>query len=249
MKILVAIKRVPDQDMPIRLRADGNGIELGHARYIINPFDENALEEALRLKEQGKASEIVAVSCGVAACSDTLRSALALGADRALLVQTDAELQSLAVAKLLHAVVLKEQPQLVMCGKQATDSDAGEAGVMLAGLLGWGQATAVSTLNIEGERITATCEIEGGLETLSLQLPALLTADLRLNQPRYVSLQGSMKARKKTIETLTAEELQVDVQPRLQHLSLTAPPARKAGVRVADVSELLERLRNEAGVL
>ena len=245
MKILVPVKRVPHQDLPVRLRPDGNGIDPATLRMVVNPFDEVALEEALRLKERGLASEIIAISCGTPACSQTLRSAMAMGADRAILVETAEVLQSLTTAKLLASIVRRENIDLVLCGKQATDSDAGETGAMLAGLLGWGQATAVSTLHIADGQITATCEIDGGQEVLAVRLPAVITADLCLNQPRYLTLQGSMKAIKKSIETVTQQALSA----RLQTLRLSMPPPRKAGIRVADVSELVMRLRTEAGVI
>ena len=249
MKILVPVKRVPHHDLPVRLLADGSAIDPATLRMVVNPFDEVALEEALRLRERGIASEVVAISCGTSASKQTLRTALAMGADRAILVDTEVEFPSLTTAKLFAAIVRQENISLVMCGKQATDSDAGEVGAMLAGLLGWGQATAVSSLQISGELVTATTEIDGGQEIISLHLPAVLTADLCLNQPRYLTLQGSMAAVKKSIDTTTPQVLNVPINTGLSILHLSEPPPRKASVRVTDVHELIRRLHSEAEVL
>lgn len=249
MKVIIAIKRVPDQDIPVRLAADGQDIDPDFTQMIINPFDEVALEEGVRLKECGLASEVLVVSCGRKACRETLRTALAFGADRALLVETETDLQSLATAKLLAAVTRREGATLVLCGKQATDTDTAEVPVMLAGLLGWGQATIVSGLHIEAQTLTATSEIDGGQERLAVPLPAVVSTDLRLNLPRHLSLRACMVAHKKNIETLTPEVLGVDVRARMQALGLMEPPPRKPAVRVADVDDLVRRLRDEAGVL
>jgi electron transfer flavoprotein beta subunit len=249
MKILVSVKRVVDFNVKVRVKADGSGVETANVKMSMNPFDEIAVEEAVRLKEAGAATEIVVVSCGVQACQETLRTALAIGADRAILVQSDAELQPLAVAKLIKAVVQKEAPQLVILGKQAIDDDANQTGQMLAALLAWPQATFASKLKIEGGKAQVTREVDGGLETLSVKLPAVVTTDLRLNEPRYVTLPNIMKAKKKTLETLKPEALGVDVAPRLTTLKVVEPSKRKAGVKVADAKALIEKLRNEAKVL
>jgi electron transfer flavoprotein beta subunit len=249
MKILVGIKRVVDFNVKVRVKADGSGVETANVKMSMNPFDEIAVEEAVRLKEAGAATEIVVVSCGVQACQETLRTALAIGADRAILVQSDAELQPLAVAKLLKAVVQKEAPQLVILGKQAIDDDANQTGQMLAALLAWPQATFASKLKIECGKAQVTREVDGGLETLSVKLPAVVTTDLRLNEPRYVTLPNIMKAKKKTLETLKPEALGVDVAPRLTTLKVVEPSKRKAGVKVADAKALIEKLRNDAKVL
>jgi electron transfer flavoprotein beta subunit len=249
MKILVGIKRVVDFNVKVRVKADGSGVETANVKMSMNPFDEIAVEEAVRLKEAGAATEIVVVSCGVQACQETLRTALAIGADRAILVQSDAELQPLAVAKLLKAVVQKEAPQLVILGKQAIDDDANQTGQMLAALLAWPQATFASKLKMEGGKAQVTREVDGGLETLSVKLPAVVTTDLRLNEPRYVTLPNIMKAKKKTLETLKPEALGVDVAPRLTTLKVVEPSKRKAGVKVADAKALIEKLRNDAKVL
>jgi electron transfer flavoprotein beta subunit len=249
MKILVSVKRVVDFNVKVRVKADGSGVETANVKMSMNPFDEIAVEEAVRLKEAGAATEIVVVSCGVQACQETLRTALAIGADRAILVQSDAELQPLAVAKLLKAVVQKEAPQLVILGKQAIDDDANQTGQMLAALLAWPQATFASKLKIEGGKAQVTREVDGGLETLSVKLPAVVTTDLRLNEPRYVTLPNIMKAKKKTLETLKPEALGVDVAPRLTTLKVVEPSKRKAGVKVADAKALIEKLRNDAKVL
>ena len=245
MKILVAVKRVMDANVPVHVRSDGLEVETQGARMGINPFDEVALEEAVRLKERGIASEIVAVALGDAAAQDILRHALALGADRALLVNTPTSLQPLGVAKLLQAVVRREGPELVLIGKQAIDDDAGQEGQMLAALLGWPQATFVSSLQIEGQELQAVREIEGGTETLAMRLPAVVTADLRLNDPRFIKLPNLMQARKKPIETLMADELGVDYASRLVVERLSEPPARAPGRRVANVADLVECLQAE----
>ncbi len=249
MKILVPVKRVVDYNVKIRVKADGSGVDLANVKMSMNPFDEIAVEAAVRLKEAGIASEVVAVSCGVAACQETLRTALAIGADRAILVDSDAELQPLAVAKLLKALCDREQPQLVICGKQAIDDDANQTGQMLAALAGWPQATFASKIVIADGQATVTREIDGGLETLQLALPAVITTDLRLNEPRYATLPNIMKAKKKPLATLTPAELGVDVTPRLHTLKVAEPPSRSAGVKVADVAELLGKLKNEAKVI
>src|SRR5258706_3045606 len=249
MKILVAVKRVVDFNVKVRVKADGSGVETANVKMSMNPFDEIAVEEAIRLKEAGTASEIVAVSCGVQACQETLRTALALGADRAILVETDVELQPLAVAKLLRAIVQKENPQLVILGKQAIDDDCNQTGQMLSALLGWSQATFASKVKIADGRAAVTREVDGGLETISIKLPAIVTTDLRLNEPRYVTLPNIMKAKKKSLETTKPDVLGVDVAPRLQTLKVTEPPKRKAGVKVPDPKTLVDRLRNEAKVI
>ena len=249
MKILVPIKRVVDFNVKVRVRPDGTGVDTANVKMSMNPFDEIAVEEAVRLKEKGTATEIVAVSCGVAACQETLRTALALGADRAILIQTDVELQPLAVAKLLRAVVDKESPRLVILGKQAIDDDANQTGQMLAALLDWPQATFASKVDIAETKATVIREVDGGLETVDVDLPAVVTTDLRLNEPRYATLPNIMKAKKKPLETLTPDALGVDVAPRLKTLRVTEPAKRKGGGRVADVKELVAKLRNEAKVL
>lgn len=250
MKVLVAVKRVVDYNVRIRVKPDQSGVELANIKMAMNPFDEIALEEAVRLKEAGIAAEVVAVSCGAAVCQEQLRTALALGADRAILVETgDVDLQPLAVAKLLKAVSEREQPGLVILGKQAIDDDANQTGQMIAALLGWPQATFASKVVIADGRAEVTREIDGGLETLSVRLPAVVTADLRLNEPRYATLPNIMKAKKKPIETLSPAELGVDIAPRLTSLKVVEPPQRHAGVKVADVAELVAKLRDEARVL
>ncbi|WP_142808566.1 electron transfer flavoprotein subunit beta/FixA family protein [Tepidiphilus olei] len=249
MKILVPVKRVVDYNVKIRVKPDGSGVDTANVKMSMNPFDEIAVEEAIRLKEAGVASEVVAVSCGVAQCQETLRAAMAMGADRGILVQTDVELQPLAVAKLLKAVVEKEQPGLVIAGKQAIDDDANQTGQMLAALLGWPQATFASKVVVTDGKLTVTREVDGGLETLELPLPAVITTDLRLNEPRFATLPNIMKAKKKPIDTLTPEALGVDVTPRLATLKVEEPPKRKAGVMVGSVDELIEKLRNEAKVI
>jgi electron transfer flavoprotein beta subunit len=249
MKVLVAVKRVVDFNVKVRVKADGTGVETANVKMSMNPFDEIALEEAVRLKEAGAATEILAVSCGTAACQETLRTALAIGADRAILVQTDVDLQPLAVAKLLKSVVSKESPKLVIMGKQAIDDDSNQTGQMLAALLGWSQATFASKVTIKNAGAEVTREVDGGLETLAIKLPAVVTTDLRLNEPRYVTLPNIMKAKKKPLETLTPDALGVDVKPRLATLKVVEPPKRKAGVKVADAKALVDKLRNEAKVI
>ncbi len=249
MKVLVAVKRVVDFNVKVRVKADGTGVETANVKMSMNPFDEIALEEAVRLKEAGAATEILAVSCGPAPCQETLRTALAIGADRAILVHTDAELQPLGVAKLLKSIVSKESPKLVIMGKQAIDDDSNQTGQMLAALLGWSQATFASKLKLAPETAEVTREVDGGLETVAIKLPAVVTTDLRLNEPRYVTLPNIMKAKKKPLETLTPEALGVDVKPRLTTLKVVEPPRRKAGVKVADAKALVDKLRNEAKVI
>jgi electron transfer flavoprotein beta subunit len=249
LKVMVAIKRVIDFNVKVRVKSDGTGVETTNVKMSMNPFDEIALEEAVRLKEKGIATEILAVSCGSASSQETLRTALALGADRAILVQTDVELQPLAVAKLLAAVAKRELPQLVILGKQAIDDDANQTGQMLAALLDWPQATFASKLALGDGKATVKREVDGGLETVEVVLPAVVTTDLRLNEPRYATLPNIMKAKKKPLETLTPDALGVDVTPRLATLKVTEPARRKGGGRVADVKELVAKLRNEAKVL
>ncbi|MGH8798993.1 MAG: electron transfer flavoprotein subunit beta/FixA family protein [Casimicrobiaceae bacterium] len=249
MKILVPVKRVVDFNVKVRVKPDGSGIDVANVKMSMNPFDEIAVEEAVRLKEKGIAGEIIVVSCGIAACQETLRNALALGADRAILVETAIELQPLAVAKLLRALVTRETPQLVILGKQAIDDDANQTGQMLAALLGWGQATFASKVDIAGDIVTVRREIDGGMETVAMKLPAVVTTDLRLNEPRYATLPNIMKAKKKPLETTTPDALGVDVTPRLATLKVVEPPKRKGGRRVADVKELVAKLRNEAKVI
>ncbi len=249
MKVLVPVKRVVDYNVKVRVKSDGTGVETANVKMSMNPFDEIAVEEAVRLREAGTATEVVAISCGVQACQETLRTALAIGADRAILVLTDVELQPLAVAKLLKALVEKEQPKLVILGKQAIDDDANQTGQMLAALVGWAQGTFASKLKIDGEKVQVTREVDGGLETVSLRLPAVITVDLRMNEPRYVTLPNIMKAKKKQMETLKPEDLGVDVAPRLVTLKVEEPPKRQAGVKVADAKALVEKLKNEAKVI
>ncbi len=249
MKVLVPVKRVVDYNVKVRVRSDNSGVDLNGVKMAINPFDEIAVEEAVRLRESQQATEVVVVSCGGPASQETLRTALAMGADRAILVESDAELQPLAVARLLKAVVDREQPGLVICGKQAIDDDANQTGQMLAALMGAGQATFASKLVVEGSAIQVTREVDGGLETLALGLPAVITADLRLNEPRYATLPNIMKAKKKPLEVLAAASLGVDVAPRLRHGRHEEPAPRKGGVKVADVAELLSKLKNEAKVI
>ena len=249
MKILVPVKRVVDYNVSVRVKADGSDVDIANVKMSMNPFDEIAMEEAVRLKEAGVATEIIAVSAGVTQCQETLRSALALGADRAILIETAVQLQPLAVAKLLAAVAKQENPALVILGKQAIDDDANQTGQMLAALLDLPQATFASKVVVEGDKATVTREVDGGLETISMSLPAVVTADLRLNEPRYATLPNIMKAKKKPLDTTTPEALGVDVSPRLKTLKVSEPPVRKAGVIVADVATLVEKLRNEAKVL
>ncbi|MCY0388629.1 electron transfer flavoprotein subunit beta/FixA family protein [Robbsia sp. Bb-Pol-6] len=249
MKILVPVKRVVDYNVKVRVKSDGSGVDIANVKMSMNPFDEIAIEEAVRLKEAGVATEIVAVSCGVTQSQETLRTALAIGADRAILVDTAVELQPLAVAKILKALVEREQPQLVILGKQAIDDDANQTGQMLAALTSLPQATFASKVTVDGERVTVMREVDGGAETLSLSFPAVVTTDLRLNEPRYVTLPNIMKAKKKPLETLTPEALGVDVTPRLKTLKVAEPPQRHAGVLVPDVATLVDKLKNEAKVL
>jgi electron transfer flavoprotein beta subunit len=249
MKILVSIKRVVDYNVKVRVKADGSGVETANVKMSMNPFDEIAVEQAVRLKEAGVATEVVAVSCGTAACQETLRTALAIGADRAILVETDAELQPLAVAKILKSIIANKGPQLAILGKQAIDDDANQTGQMLAALLGWPQATFASKVKVADGRAEVTREVDGGLESVAMKLPAVITADLRLNEPRYVTLPNIMKAKKKPLETLKPEALGVDVAPRLVTLKVEEPPKRKGGMKVADAKALVEKLRNEAKVI
>jgi electron transfer flavoprotein beta subunit len=249
MKILVPVKRVVDYNVKVRVKSDGSGVDIANVKMSMNPFDEIAVEEAVRLKEKGVATEIVAVSCGLASCQETLRTALAIGADRAILVETDAELQPLAVAKLLKAVADKEQPQLMILGKQAIDDDANQTGQMLAALGGYAQATFASKIEIADGKAQVTREVDGGLEVISTGLPLVVTTDLRLNEPRYVTLPNIMKAKKKQLDVFKPADLGVDPEPRLKTLKVADPPARKAGVKVADVATLVDKLKNEAKVV
>jgi electron transfer flavoprotein beta subunit len=249
MKVLVPVKRVVDYNVKVRVKADGSGVDIANVKMSMNPFDEIAVEEATRLKEKGAATEVIAVSCGVTQCQETLRTAMAIGADRAILVDTAEELQPLAVAKLLKALVDKEQPQLVILGKQAIDDDCNQTGQMLAALLGWPQATFASKLEIVDGKAVVSREVDGGSETLSLTLPAIITTDLRLNEPRYVTLPNIMKAKKKQMDTFKPEDLGVNVQPRIKTLKVSEPPKRSAGVKVADVAALVDKLKNEAKVI
>ncbi len=249
MKVIAAVKRVVDYNVNVRVKADQTGVDIGNVKMSMNPFDEIAVEAAVRLKEQGIASEVVAVTCGVAQAQETLRTALAIGADRGVLVQTDAALLPLAVAKLLRAVVAREQPALVILGKQAIDDDACQTGQMLAALLGWPQATQASAIVIEGDRVRITREVDGGLEVVDLALPAVVTADLRLNEPRYVTLPNIMKAKKKPVDVTTPEELGVDPASRLETLRVESPAARAPGIKVADVAALVDKLKHEAKVI
>ncbi|MDH3659987.1 MAG: electron transfer flavoprotein subunit beta/FixA family protein [Alphaproteobacteria bacterium] len=249
MKVLVPVKRVVDYNVKIRVKADGSGVDTVNVKMSMNPFDEIANEEAIRLKEAGLAEEVIAVSLGPTKCQETLRTALAMGADRAIHVETDAELQPLAVAKLLKAVVDKEEPGLVILGKQAIDDDSNQTGQMLAALLGWSQGTFASKLDLQDGQIAVTREIDTGLENIVIKAPAVISADLRLNEPRYASLPNIMKAKKKPLDVLTPDELGVDVAPRLTYLSVEEPAKRQAGVKVADVAELVSKLKNEAKVI
>ncbi len=249
MKVLVPVKRVVDYNVKVRVRSDGSGVETAGVKMSMNPFDEIGVEEAIRLREKGIATEVIAVSLGVAACAETIRTALAMGADRGILVETDAELQPLAVAKLLRALVEREQPGLVILGKQAIDDDMNATGQMLAALLGWPQGTFASKVAIEGDTATVTREVDGGLETVALRLPAIITTDLRLNEPRYASLPNIMKARKKPIETIRPADLGVDPAPRLKVVKVTEPPKRKSGAKVGSVAELVAKLKTEAKVI
>jgi electron transfer flavoprotein beta subunit len=249
MKVLVAVKRVVDYNVKARVKSDGTGMDIANAKMSMNPFDEIAVEEAVRLKEAGKVTEVIAVSCGVAQCQETLRTAMAIGADRGILVDTNEELQPLAVAKLLKAMAEREQVQLVILGKQAIDDDCNQTGQMLSALLGWGQATFASKLVLMEGKASVTREVDGGLETVALSLPAIVTTDLRLNEPRYVTLPNIMKAKKKPLETVRPADLGVDVAPRLKTLGVAEPSSRAAGTMVKDVAELVAKLRTEAKVI
>ena len=249
MKVLVAVKRVVDYNVKVRVRSDGMGVDIANVKMSMNPFDEIAVEEAVRLKEQGVATEVIAVSCGDAKCQETLRTAMAIGADRGILVETTEELQPLAVAKLLKALVDKEQPQLVILGKQAIDDDSNQTGQMLAALADLPQATFASKVDVAENKVNVTREVDGGLETLSLSLPAVITSDLRLNEPRYVTLPNIMKAKKKQLDTVSPADLGVDVTPRLKTLKVAEPPGRAAGIKVPDVATLVDKLKNEAKVI
>ncbi len=249
MKVLVPVKRVVDYNVKVRVKGDGTGVDIANVKMSMNPFDEIAIEEAVRLKEKGVVTEVIAVSCGIAACQETLRTAMAIGADRAILVETDAELQPLAVAKLLKALVDKEQPGLVVLGKQAIDDDCNQTGQMLAALTGWPQATFASKVEVQGEQVHVTREVDGGLETLALNLPAVITTDLRLNEPRYVTLPNIMKAKKKQLDVVKPADLGVDVTPRIKTLKVSEPPKRGTGVKVPDVATLVAKLKTEAKVI
>ena len=249
MKVLVAVKRVVDYNVKVRVKSDNTGVDTANVKMSMNPFDEIAIEEAVRLREKGVATEVIAVSCGVAQCQETLRTAMAIGADRAILVQTDVELQPLAVAKLLKALVEKEQPGLIILGKQAIDDDCNQTGQMLAALADLPQATFASKVELSGDKISVTREVDGGSETLSLTLPAVITADLRLNEPRYVTLPNIMKAKKKQLDIFKPEDLGVDVTARIKTLKVTEPPKRSAGIMVPDVATLVAKLKTEAKVI
>jgi electron transfer flavoprotein beta subunit len=249
MKILVPVKRVVDFNVKVRVKSDGSGVDLANVKMSMNPFDEIAVEEAVRIKERGEATEVVAVSIGSAKSQDTLRTALAMGADRAILIKTDQSVEPLGVAKLLKSVVESEKPDLVIMGKQAIDDDCNQSGQMLAGLLGWPQGTFASKIELNGSKIKVVREVDGGLETLILSKPAVVTTDLRLNEPRYASLPNIMKAKKKPIDETTPEALGVDIAPRLKVLSIAEPKVREAGVKVDSVAALVDKLKNEAGVL
>ena len=249
MKVLVTVKRVIDPYVKVRVKADGSGVETANVKMSMNPFCEIAVEQAVRMKEAGVVTEIVAVSIGVTQCQETLRTAMAMGADRGILVETDVEVQPLAVAKVLKAIVAKESPKLVIMGKQAIDDDSNQTGQMLAALLGWPQATFISKVAVNGDSADVTREIDGGLEKLTIKLPAVVTTDLRLNEPRYVTLPNIMKAKKKPLEVLKPDALGVDIAPRLTTLKVQEPPKRGAGVKVADVKELVAKLKNEAKII
>jgi electron transfer flavoprotein beta subunit len=249
MKILVPVKRAIDKDVKIRVKADGSGVELAGVKMSMNPFDEIAVEEALRLKEAGKASEIVTVSIGPQQASETIRTALAMGADRGILVKVEAPVEPLAVAKILKGIAEAEKPSLVIMGKQAIDDDCNQTGQMLAALLGWPQGTFASKVALDGEALDVTREVDGGLQTVKLKMPAIVTTDLRLNEPRYVSLPNIMKAKKKPIAEKTAADYGVDIKPRLEVVKTAEPPTRKAGVKVTSVAELVDKLKNEAGAI
>jgi electron transfer flavoprotein beta subunit len=249
MKVLVPVKRVVDYNVKVRVKSDGSGVDIANVKMSMNPFDEIALEEATRLKEAGKVTEIVAVTCGVTQAQETLRTGMAIGADRGILVETAAEIEPLGVAKVLKALADKEQPQLIILGKQAIDDDSNQTGQMLAALLGWPQATFASKVVLEDGKVTVTREVDGGLETVALTLPAIVTTDLRLNEPRYVTLPNIMKAKKKPLETIKPEDLGVDVTPRLKTLKVSEPAKRSAGIKVPDVATLVAKLRTEAKVI
>ncbi|MFS8975992.1 electron transfer flavoprotein subunit beta/FixA family protein [Cupriavidus necator] len=249
MKVLVAVKRVVDFNVKVRVKADGSGVDLANVKMSMNPFDEIAVEEAVRLKEAGVVTEVVAVSCGVTQCQETLRTAMAIGADRGILVESNEDLQPLAVAKLLKALIDKEQPQLVILGKQAIDDDSNQTGQMVAALAGLPQATFASKVVVADGKASVTREVDGGLETLSIKLPAVVTTDLRLNEPRYVTLPNIMKAKKKPLDIVKPEDLGVDVKPRLSTQKVVEPPKRSAGVMVPDVATLVQKLKNEAKVI
>jgi electron transfer flavoprotein beta subunit len=249
MKVLVPVKRVVDYNVKVRVKSDGSGVDVANVKMSMNPFDEIALEEAMRLKEAGKVTEVVAVTCGVTQAQETLRTGMAIGADRGILVETAADIEPLAVAKVLKALADKEQPQLIILGKQAIDDDSNQTGQMLASLLGWPQATFASKVVLEDGKVTVTREVDGGLETLALTLPAIVTTDLRLNEPRYVTLPNIMKAKKKPLEIVKPEELGVDVTPRLKTLKVVEPAKRSAGIKVPDVATLVAKLRTEAKVI
>ena len=249
MKVLVPVKRVVDYNVKVRVKSDGTGVDIANVKMSMNPFDEIAVEEAVRLREKGVATEVIAVSCGDAKCQETLRTAMAIGADRAILVETTEELQPLAVAKLLKALVDKEQPKLIILGKQAIDDDNNQTGQMLAALANLPQATFASKVEVSGDKVNVTREVDGGLETISLSLPAVITSDLRLNEPRYVTLPNIMKAKKKQLDNFKPEDLGVDVKPRLKTLKVSEPPKRGAGIKVPDVATLVDKLKNEAKVI
>jgi len=249
MKILVPVKRAVDKDVKIRVKSDGSGVELSNVKMSMNPFDEIAVEEALRLKEAGKATEIIAVSIGPAQAAETIRTALAMGADRGILVKTEGTAEPLAVAKILKAIAAAEQPGLIVMGKQAIDDDSNQTGQMLAALLGWSQGTFASKVAIEGDALMVTREVDGGLQTVKLKMPAIVTTDLRLNEPRYASLPNIMKAKKKPIDEKTAADYGVDIKPHLEVVKTAEPPVRKAGVKVKTVTELIDKLKNEAGAI
>ncbi len=249
MKVLVPVKRVVDYNVKVRVKSDGTGVDIANVKMSMNPFDEIAVEEAVRLKEKGVVTEVIAVSCGVTQCQETLRTAMAIGADRGILVETDVELQPLAVAKLLKALVDKEQPQLVILGKQAIDDDCNQTGQMLAALGGMPQATFASKVEVADGKATVTREVDGGLETLSVALPAVVTTDLRLNEPRYVTLPNIMKAKKKPLDVVKPADLGVDVAPRITTLKVSEPPKRSAGIKVPDVATLVSKLKNDAKVI
>ncbi|QCB46491.1 electron transfer flavoprotein subunit beta/FixA family protein [Hydrogenophaga sp. PAMC20947] len=249
MKVIVPVKRVVDYNVKVRVKSDGSGVDIANVKMSMNPFDEIAVEEAVRLKEKGVVTEVIAVSCGVTQCQETLRTAMAIGADRAILIETTEELQPLAVAKLLKALMDKEQPGLVILGKQAIDDDCNQTGQMLAALTGLPQGTFASKVEVAGDKVNVTREVDGGLETLSLSMPAIITTDLRLNEPRYVTLPNIMKAKKKQMDIMKPEDLGVDVTPRIKTLKVTEPPKRGAGIMVPDVATLVDKLKNEAKVI